>query len=101
MLVFKLKASLIHNCLVDDRCFSQVDLIFCVLRIVSTRRQIKSANALDVCIVGKAVTSNQGVVGVDLVIDTRTERGAATWDRNDVTEIRNIIAAIKYQRRYN
>ena len=50
---------------------------------------------------GKAVTSDQGVVSVDLVIDTGTERGAATWDRNDVTEIRNIIAAIKYQCRYN
>ena len=38
VLVFKLEASLIDDGLVDDRCFRQVDLVFCIFSIVRTRR---------------------------------------------------------------
>src|SRR5215213_8622290 len=45
-LMFKLKARLVDDGLIDDRRFCKLNTLFAVLRIVSARRQVKTADIL-------------------------------------------------------
>ena len=75
--MLKLKPRLVDDGLIDDRGLSKLNALLGILPVVSARRKLEPADALDTRVLRIVVTSDQRVVLVDLKIDSGTERRAA------------------------
>src|SRR5215212_4458971 len=96
--MFKLKPRLVDDGLIDDRRFCKLNTLFAVLRIIRTRRQVETADILQASVLRIVVTSDQRVVGIDLIVDSRAERGATARNRDCINEPDDIVIRIKQGR---
>src|ERR1051326_1303154 len=96
--MFKLESRLVDDCLIDNRCFSKLNALLVAGGVVRARGQREPADTGYTRGLRVVVTTDERVVLVDLVIDSRAERGTAARNRNSFIETDDIVVCVKHCR---
>ena len=91
----KLETRFVDGRLIENRGFSQAHVLFGTRGVVLPRRQRETSYAGYVGVVRVFVAGHQGVIRIDLKINSRAEFSAAIWCRNGIAEGNDIQTCVK------
>src|SRR5258706_10555619 len=91
----KLETRFVDGRLIENRGFSQAHVLFGTRGVVLPRRQREASYAGNIGVVRVFVAGYQGVIRIDLIINSRAEFSAPIWCRNSIAEGNDIQICVK------